>query len=374
MPHTANHTSYTQEELIDILGPQLAQDLGVTTSTSGLSGFLGRLGGLNLGDIAQTGLSAAALNDAMRRLSGVGEGLAQGAERVAAEASEASQFKPFTVTTGFGTIGATPEGGYTTTLDPTQAAQQQQLQAATTGLLGGLTGSVPDVSAIQTQALGGVTDALTAAQQGLDTRVADVFERIRAVQRPEEERQQLALQEQLQAQGRTGLRTAQFGGSPEQLALAQAREEAKNRAALSAITQAQAEQQQALEQASGLFGLGASAAGLPAALTTPQLENIRTSLGSQYIPEQQLLSTISPAINLANIAGTGQRQGAGYLAQGGISGLEALAQTELARANLLGNLYSGLLAGGGRQSAQESLFSSIFGDSNVQDILSGLFS
>ena len=71
----------------------------------------------------------------------------------------------------------------------------------------------------------------------------NVYERIRATQRPEEERRQLALQDQLLSQGRLGLRTAQFGGSPEQFALAQAQEEATNRAALSALGQAQAEQQ-----------------------------------------------------------------------------------------------------------------------------------
>ena len=111
----------------------------------------------------------------------------------------------------------------------------------------------PDVSGIQQQALGGVGGFLTGAMAPMGQREADVYERIRATQRPEEERARLALEERLQSQGRTGLRTAQFGGAPEQLALAQAQEEAKNRAALGALGQAQAEQQQQLGLAQGLF-------------------------------------------------------------------------------------------------------------------------
>jgi hypothetical protein len=210
----------------------------------------------------------------------------------------------------------------------------------------------------------------------MGAREADVYERIRATQRPEEQRQQLALEERLAAQGRTGLRTAQFGGSPEQLALAQAQEEAKARASLAALQQAQAEQLQQAGLAESLFGLGGKAAALPQALQLSQLQNIGLAQAAQYLPEQQLLTALSPAINLANIAGTGQRQGAGYLAQAGTTGLEALGQTEIARANLLRDLYSGLLA---QQTSaetgerQESIAGGLFGDliSGIGSIFGG---
>ena len=315
------------------------------------------------------------------------------------------------MSTGFGGVQTTPEGGFTTSLSPAQVAQQQQLQAITSGLLGGMGGvgvdyarqpgdpgyvtggpvslppmrpfqtsmspeqamasrslgaqpsqapmapstggfgtGIPDVSGITTQALGGVTGALTGLMSPMATREADVYERIRATQRPEEERRQLALQDQLLSQGRLGLRTAQFGGSPEQFALAQAQEEAKNRAALSALGQAQAEQQQQLGLAQGLFGLGSGAAALPASLQLGQLQNIGLSQAAQYQPETQLLAALNPAINLANIAGTGQRQGAGYLTQAGISGLEDILQAETVRSQNLRDIYSSIL---GAQSAQQ---------------------
>ncbi len=339
---------------------------GPAGTGSGVGGALsGLFDTLTGSDLIQTGLSAAALQDQMSRLSDIGTGLATGARELGEEAQAGTAFRPFTVSTGFGGVTTTPEGGYATTLDPSLAGQQQQLQALTGGLIGGMGGVTPDVSGIQQQALGGVGGFLTGAMAPMAQREADVYERIRATQRPEEQRQQLALNERLAAQGRTGLRTAQFGGSPEQFALAQAQEEAKARASLGALGQAQAEQLQQMGLAESMFGLGGRAAGLPQALQAGQLGNIGAAMGLQYLPEQQLLSTLTPGISLADIAGTGQRQGAGYLAQAGTTGLEALGQTEIARANLLRDLYSGLLA---QQTSaetgerQESIAGGLFGD------------
>ena len=341
----------------------LSGNVGTAAAQSGGGGnFFSRfLGSGGLSDLASTGLSMAAYNDLLNRLGDVGSGLATGAREIGQEAQAATQFRPFTVTTGFGGVEATPEGGFATALSPQQQARQEALSGITGGLLGSYTGAgVPDVSGIQQQALGGVTGALTAAQAPMATREADVFERIRAVQRPEEERQRIALQEQLQAQGRTGLRTAQFGGSPEQFALAQAQEEAKNRAALSALQQAGSERQQDLAAAQGMFGLGQQAAGLPAVLQAAQLQNIGASLGLEATPEQQLLSTLAPAINIASIADIGRRGGAGLQAEAGISGLEALAQTELGRASALRDLYTSVLGAGGAAAVDNtSLFDKI---------------
>ena len=527
--------------------------------TGGTGGFFNNLltgiGNLPLSGLAQTGLSYAALDDVMDRLSSVGSGLATGAQRIGEEAAAGTAFRPFTVSTGFGGVTTTPEGGFTTSLSPAQAAQQQQLQAITSGLLGGMGGmggmessqaanlygapvtpppssysadkylsfyggdtavpigyrppsrgpdtsgrlgtglaqqpsqapmlgsgydmeqagpspaqrfqalpqtgfgtgpasfedlltgevvsqeqmqaiqaqgpdprladstafrnlvneriqrqgqdlltaqqrvlgqqppqapmapatggfgaGIPDVSGITGQALGGLSGALTGLMAPMGQREADVYERIRATQRPEEERARLALEERLQSQGRTGLRTAQFGGAPEQLALAQAQEEAKARASLGALGQAQAEQMQQLGLAQGLFGLGSGAAALPASLQLGQLQNIGLAQAAQYQPEAQLLAALNPAINIANIAGTGQRQGAGYLSEAGISGLESQAQTELARANLLGQIYSSMLGAAGATGAAEAgagstndLIGSIFGGETLGGLFSSIF-
>ena len=332
---------------------------------------------INLGDLAQTGLSAAAVSDSMRRLSDIGQGLAEGAREVGQEAQAASQFRPFTVTTGFGGVSATPEGGFVTTLSPEQQARQQALSGITGSLLTGFTGAgVPDVSGIQQQALGGVTGALTAAQAPMATREADVYERIRAAQRPEEERQRIALQEQLQAQGRTGLRTAQFGGSPEQLALEKARAEAQNTAALAAMQQAGVEQQQDLAAAQGMFGLGQQAAVMPSQLQAAQLANIGAGLGLEYAPEQQLLSTLTPATNLSNLVGLGSRQGADILSRTQMSALEDIIQAELAKNQALSQVYSSALGAGGQAAATQGtsgMLSDIFGDETLGSLMEELF-
>ena len=360
-----------------LVGPLVGSQIPLQQEQSFFSNILDNIGGLSLGDLASTGLSYANLKNYYDQYGDVAREAATGARQIGQEAAAASAFKPFTVTTGFGGVTATPEGGFATALSPQQQARQEALSGITGGLLGGFTGAgVPDVSGIQEQALGGVTGALTAAQAPMATREADVFERIRAVQRPEEQRRQLALQEQLQAQGRTGLRTAQFGGSPEQFALAQAQEEAKNRAALAALQQAGSERQQDLAAAQGMFGLGQQAAGLPAVLQAAQLANIGTGLGLEYAPEQQLLSTLTPATNLSNLVGLGARQGAGFLSEAQMSGLEDILQAEAAKVQGMSNIYSSLLSAGGQAAAGQgtsNIFEQILGGQTLGGLFSSIF-
>ena len=370
---------------------------GLSDVTGAITNLLGGTGGQLLG----TGLSLDALNEARQ----AAKEAVPMFQDIGARAQETSAFKPFTVSTGFGGISTTPEGGFTTTLSPAMAAQQQQLQGITSGLLGGMGGmgdvtprqttqqmfgiqrpggremlggpaeftfskqsdlgpqaptapstggfgaGIPDVSGIQQQALGGVGGFLTGAMAPMAQREADVYERIRATQRPEEQRAQLELEERLAAQGRTGLRTAQFGGSPEQFALAQAQEEAKARASLGALGQAQAEQLQQMGLAESMFGLGGRAAGLPQALQAGQLQNIGLAQAAQYLPEQQLLASLTPGIQLASLADLGRRQGAGLMTEAGVSGLEDIVGAEQARAQNLAQIYSALLGAQGQQAA-----------------------
>jgi hypothetical protein len=121
-----------------------------------------------------------------------------------------------------------------------------------------------------------------------------------------------------------------------------------------------------------MFGLGQQAAGLPAQLQAAQLANIGAGLGLEYTPEQQLLATLTPAISLSELAGLGARQGAGFATEAGMTGLEAIGQTELARANLLRDLYTSLLSVGGQASSAQGtsgFLSDIFGG----ETLGGLF-
>jgi hypothetical protein len=239
--------------------------------------------------------------EAYGRLSDIGRQARTGAEELAAQQMEQTQFRPFTVTTatgaGMGTQ-VTPEGAIETTM-----------------------GLSPQEIALQNQLLGGAGGFFGQAVQPTVDREQAIFERMRRTQRPEEQRQRLATEERMAAQGRLGLSSAAYGGAtPELLAQETAIGEARNRAMLAAMQQAQAEQ---MQQAA----LG------------------QQFLGSGYIPQQQLMAATQPAQQLAALQQQAQLQGAGLFGEATMSGLEAQLIAEQARANLLGQTGTGLLSG-----------------------------
>jgi len=248
---------------------------------------------LGLGAIGAGGLLT---GKAYQRLGEIGEQARREAGDIATTGVEQTRFQPFTVTTGTGgALTTTPQGGLTVGMSPEEQAFQQQM-------------------------FGGAGQFYQQAMQPTQAREQAVFERIREAQRPEEQRQRLATEERLAAQGRLGLRTAQFGGAPEQFALAKAQEEARNQAMLSAMQQAQAEQMQQA-QLGGQF------------------------MGASYTPQAQALNVLQAGLPAAQMAQRGQLQGAGLFGEAQMGGLEALLGSGLGQANLYGQLGTGLLSG-----------------------------
>ena len=251
----------------------------------------------------------------------VGSRALQRAETAATDVAGQTQFKPFTVTSGIGGVTTTPTGGLTTTLSPEQQALQQQLQGFGTQAFGML-GSPEQRAQEQASVLGMISGGMSPQQ-----REAEIMQRLQAAVSPEQERQRMALEERLLGQGRLGVTTNQYGGTPEQLALEKAIAEQQASLGVSAMEQARAEQQQQASQTLaglqetrqrlGLFGdLGLQ------------------SLGASYLPQQQLLNTLAPAIDISNIASAGQRQGA----QLGTSLLEAGLSSQLGAETAAANL------------------------------------
>ena len=203
----------------------------------------------------------------------------QAAQVLGEQAVAGTEFRPYTVTSDLANVTTTPEGGFAIGLSPEQQAAQQQLQQQATGLFG---------------------------QVGVDpaTAQAQLFEQMRAVQRPEEERQRLALEERMLSQGRLGLSSAAYGGaSPELLAQETARQEAMARANLAARQQSQAEQLQA-----GQLGGMLQAAG--------------------YQPQAQALGLLTASQVPAGFADIGRRTGTELATQMGLGGLESRLQAE----------------------------------------------
>ena len=233
-------------------------DPGVRQAAGGLAGQLMGAGaaerGMLVPDVSGRfgGISAPSV-------SGVSGGLA--GQALAAGAAERGLAVP-DVSQAFAGVGAP---------DVRTGAGSLAARGLGLGMAGLDTAAPSDVEALRQQ-YGGL--AGQAAQQVLQPtagREAEVFERIRATQRPEEERQRLALEERLAAQGRLGTRSAAFGGAtPEQMALATAQEEAQDRASLAAIQQAGTERQRALGEAQALGGMFTQQAGLSSQLQSQQ--------------------------------------------------------------------------------------------------------
>lgn len=181
---------------------------------------------------------------------------------------------------------------------------QRALRLGTQGLGAG---APQDIEQLRKQYAGLAGEAAAGMMQPRGEREQEIYERIRATQTPEEERQRLAQEQRLASQGRLGVRTAQFGGTPEQFALAKAQAEAQNQAALSAIEQAGTEQQQAYQRALGLAGQTGQLAGTSSQLESAALDRATqlSQLGLSAEEIQSVLRTqgLGRALESAGLAG-----------------------------------------------------------------------
>ena len=280
------------------------------------------------------------------------------------EAADMGQFKEFGVRSGLGDASVDATGTTSLELSPEQQQLQNMLLGQASGLFAGV-GQDPLTSLLKEQTLqsyqglapSDLTGRGVSAYQGLgqdpmqqeilaqarerfagvgqdprqqallsqaDTAFgqafadptqarADVYEQLRATQRPEEERQALALEERMLAQGRLGMSSNAYGGAtPEMLAQAKAREEAMATAGLRARQQVGQEQQQAYAQGLGLLG---QASGMRA----QDLAEATGLLGAGYIPEQRELARAGAlfgagmAQEQADLARAGTLQQASYM-------------------------------------------------------------
>lgn len=280
--------------------------MAVATDDIGGGGFFDFLGGLadyvGQPNVLLPGLLGGLLTgQAYGRLSDIGQQARTGAEAIAQQQLEQTQFRPFTVTTGTG-------AGFGTQVDPVTGALTTTMALS------------PQEQAMQQQLFGGASQFFTGATADPAVREQQIYEQIREATAPQERMERLGLEERLAAQGRLGVRTAQFGGTPEQLAMERAQQQAMAQARLGAAQQARQEQMQ-------------------------QAQLGQQFLGSGYVPQAQLLAATQPSQQLAALQNALQRQGATLFGEASMGGLESQLIAEQARANLLGNIGSGLLTG-----------------------------
>jgi hypothetical protein len=227
-----------------------------------MAGFLeslaGFAGGGGFSDILKAVGTYGANRQGIKETQQAGAELRAGAEAAANNIMSAGTFKPFTVTTGLSTSNVGADGGYNIALDPMQQFYQNEMFGTAAGMLQGAT-------------------------QDQGTREQQVFDRLQAMLNPVQERERLELENRLQGQGRLGVRTSMYGGTPEQLALSKAQAEAQNMAGFQAMQEARAQQAQGADIGMNLFQLG-------------------------YLPTQQAMASLTPATNFADISGAANRQ------------------------------------------------------------------
>jgi len=200
-------------------------------------------------------------------------GLATGRE-IGTEAAGMAEFRPYTVTSGLATGTTTADGGLNLNLSDEELARQQQYLGQAQDMFGGLSNDV------------------AAGSQA-------IYEQMRAAQRPEEERQRMAMQQGLFSSGRGGVQQGMFGGgNVETFGFEKARQEAMLNSQLAARGQFGQEQAQMLQRAQGLQGAG-------------------------YNPQQQAINLFGAGNVPASYADAARRQQGSLYGQGASGGLES---------------------------------------------------
>jgi hypothetical protein len=231
--------------------------------------------------------------------SGADDARAAGASAVAMgeaagqSAIDRASFQPYTVTSNLATGRTTAEGGLDLMLEAPELARQQERFRQAESIYGTI---------------------------GADPRrmASEYYENIRAAQRPEEERDRLAMQQGLFSSGRGGIASAQFGGTPEQFAFEKARAEAQ-------------------------LGAGAKARELALSERDQQLKAAGLLTDAGYQGQREAIDLFGAANTPSQLAATGARTGAELAAQSEQSGIEGMLQGEelanlLERAGIAGAL------------------------------------
>jgi len=343
--------------------------------------------GSNLGLINAIGAAGqiAATESAISRLRDLG---AEGKETIGMPAGSlydtvagATTFKPFSVYSLPGSVTTTGTGGTTFALSPEQQALEASLRTGgqslyDIGIMGRGQGAIDPATGLPTDdARAGQADLISLLEQpgyrglkqdeymqafrdpfqapALAAGEQTLFDRIREIRMPEEERARVALQQQLVAGGRQGLQTAQYGGSPESFALNKAIEEQKSQDAIAAMNFARQDAQlladanlRAIQEGRIDQELG-SLTRLRALQQQAQEKQIagqiaESMIAGSYRPTEALIAQTQPSLNLADIATVAGRQLGGYGSELGRAMLDYDLGSEAAAANIRNQALQGI--------------------------------
>lgn len=277
-----------------------------------------------LGGLGGAYLSKEAMDRLTSMLDDLGVEGVEGMRAIADQASEASAFKPYTVTSNTGTrFTTTPSGGLRYDMSAADKKRQQSLFGQASGLFGQVgQGLSKSDQQLQRQRLEEADRMFSQAMVDPSEAASQYYENIRAAQRPEEARQRMALDQSLFSRGRGGISTAEFGGTAEEFGYEKARAEAGLQASAIARQQALGEQQQLFNRGQALTQQAYLPEQQQMAREQQALAQANALMGAGYLPQQQALSLFGASQLPAQLAQKGQLSGSELAAQANIAGLE----------------------------------------------------
>ena len=294
------------------------------------AGVAGLFGGVPLNNLAAGTLGYAAGNLGIEQARQLPSMLGESAANIANQVGQAAEFRPYTVTTGAGGANYGAQG-MTQSLDPNaQAVRDSLMQQAAT----------------QASQIGSVTPE-------------QLMQHMNTLRAPQQEREKLELENRLAAQGRLGVQTAAYGGTPEELTRQKAIQEQRSADELMAIQGARQMQEM-------------------------DIANLKGMLGASGISQEQLTAALQPSLSMmpyAQRAGDLQAQALSNLGQQGMTGMVSAVNSEaLLRQAQMESIMNGLgvgqkraagAAGEGSQTNIQNPFGDVIGQG--VDYLGGLF-
>lgn len=219
---------------------------------------------------------------------------------LAGELSGMLEFQPYTVTTATG-------GQFGMTTDPTTGQTTYQLDMS------------PDEQALQQELLKQATSFYGQAATPSAELEQDVLGRMRELRAPAEEQARAELEQRLAAQGRLGTRSAMFGGTPEQLAIAKAEQQRESEDILRAMEFARADQDRQAKLGAGM-------------------------LEASYLPQGQLLAALQPGMTTAERQRQALSEQAQTYGETYASAINALLSAGMGQAGIIGDVGAGLVS------------------------------
>jgi len=271
-----------------------------------------------------------------------GQGYASDMGTLAANLQDQSGFKGYGVKTGVGQSQFAADGS----LDVGVGPDQGMISAANQGALGGMNmmqQAGANMGANQGAYMNASQQAMNNSMQNTAGREQDIYGRAMAMQQPMLDQQRAQMNAREYAQGRSGVRGSQFGGSGEDAAMARAQAQAQNNASFQAMGQAQQEMnnQAAMASQYGQLGQGMNSAMGQMGAQMGQTGQNMYNMG--YMAPNYQLNALQAGAQGGNMAQTGQLTGTGYGAQLGLGGIQTSVNADKAASEMYGNIVAAMM-------------------------------